>query len=278
MMKTILRITFLAALLPLLLACNEFPNNDEPVLPEPAYTSFAGNLSIGPMTKAASTAPVGSIVSIELTESGLYFLGRVADEKGTVSYRTGKYTVSGNEYRLAGYGSVVFDNSQTGQVSLTLKPDGGTVEQTQATFLKPTVSNKVYRAWNVDKTRLTVKGWTTVGADFTGCNFQEIAQFLWDNHHKVPQDVPNRSITSLSLTGTEKMIFAYSDGYADMSEFSLSGNVIHYSWEQRPQGFTFESDEAVIEYMDGKCLLTISGRIQNSSTSGSVTFVLSPQE
>ena len=30
--------------------------------------------------------------------------------------------------------------------------------------------------------------------------------------------------------------------------------------------------------MDGKCLLTISGRIQNSSTSGSVTFVLSPLE
>ena len=148
----------------------------------------------------------------------------------------------------------------------------------QADFQKPTSTNKVYRAWNIEKTRLTVKGWTTVGADFTGCNFQEIAAFLRANSHKAPTDVPDRSITSLSLTGTEKMIFAYSDGFADMTEFSLSGNVVHYSWEQRPKGFTFESDAAVIEYMDGKCLLTISGRIQNSSTSGSVTFVLTPLE
>lgn len=277
-MKTILKFSVLAALLPLLFACDIIPNNDEPDLPEPAYTSFAGNLSIGPATKATTNAPVGNVVSIELTESGLYFLGRIADEKGTVSYKTGQYTVSGNEYHLDGYGSVVFDNSRGGQVELTLKPDYGAAQQVQATFLKPTASNKVYRAWNIDKTRLTVKGWTTVGADFNGCNFKEIAAFLRANHHKAPYDVPDRSITSLSLTGTEKMIFAYNDGYADMSEFSLSGNVIHYAWEQRPQGFTFESDEAVIEYMDGKCLLTISGRIQNSTTSGSVTFVLSPLE
>ncbi|MBO4841914.1 MAG: hypothetical protein J5478_00885 [Bacteroidales bacterium] len=279
-MKTFLRFSVLAALLPLLFACDIIPDNDDPVLPEPAYVSFAGNLSIGtPGTKAATDpAPVGSIVSIELTESGLYFLGKVADEKGTVNYSNGKFSASGNEYKLNGYGSIFFDNSRSGAVSLVLQPNGGAAEQVQATFQKPTSTNKVYRAWKVDKTRLTVKGWTTVGADFTGCNFREIADFLRANSHKVPSEVPDRNISSLSLTGTEKMIFAYSDGWADMSEFSLHGNVMHYSWEQRPKGFTFESDEAVIEYMDGKCLLTISGRIQNSSTSGSVTFVLSPLE
>ena len=279
-MKTILKFSILAALLPLLFACDVIPNNDEPELPDPAFVSFAGQLTLGtPATKASTlSAPVGSVVSIELTESGLYFLGKVADEKGSVSYTTGRYTVSGNEYRLVGYGSIFFDNSQAGLVSLALKPDGGAVEEVQATFLKPTASNKIYRAWNIDKTRLTVKGWTTVGADFTGCYFPEIADFLRANHHKAPWNVPDRSITSLSLTGTEKMIFAYSDGFADMTEFSLSGNVVNYSWPERPQGFTFESDEAVIEFMDGKCLLTIAGRIQNSTTSGSVTFVLSPLE
>jgi hypothetical protein len=279
-MKTILKFSVLAAVLPLLFACDIFPENDEPVLPEPAFISYAGNLTMTtPSTKASTmSAPVGSIVSVELTESGLYFLGKVADEKGSVSYTTGKYSVSGNEYKLAGYGSIFFDNSQAGSISVAIQPDGGSVEEVQATFLKPTASNKVYRAWNIDKTRLTVKGWTTVGADFTGCNFQEIAAFLRANSHKAPTDVPDRSITSLSLTGTEKMIFAYSDGFADMTEFSLAGNVITYTWAERPRGFTFESDAAVIEYMDGKCLLTISGRIQNSSTSGSVTFVLSPLE
>lgn len=285
-MRNIVKFSILAALLPLLFACNEIPDI-EPEWADPAYVAYAGNLDLLPgnldflqdegqaQTKAAATSLAGSIASIELTESGLYVIGRVAEAPTNFTYTSGSYSVSGNEYRLNGFGTIVFDNSKSGVVSLTIKPDNGPVEVLQASFHKPVASNKVFRAFKVEKTRVTAKGWITVSADFTGCNFREIAAFLRSNSHKVPDDVPDRSISSLSLTGTEKMILAYSDGYADLTEFSLAGNVLTYNINSM-MGFTFETDRAIIEYMDGKCILTINGRIRNSTTSGSVTFVLSP--
>ena len=63
-----------------------------------------------------------------------------------------------------------------------------------------------------------------------------------------------------------------------MSEFSLSGDAISYSWNNNTMGFTFLTQEAKVDYLDGKCLLKVDADIQNSTTSGSVTFVLSPAE
>ena len=47
---------------------------------------------------------------------------------------------------------------------------------------------------------------------------------------------------------------------------------------QNTMGFTFLTQEAKVDYLDGKCLLKVDADIQNSTTSGSVTFVLSPAE
>ena len=269
----------LAALLPLLIACNDF-NNKETKFEDPAFLAYAGHLSlqgIQTTTKAmdAAASAESVIVSFELTESGYYYIGRLTGDE--VSYTSGHYTVSGNEYKLNGFGVLLFDNSKTGMVQLRIKPDGGKEEVITALFQKPSGTNMAYRTWKVEKTRVTAKGWVTVSAEFNGCDFREIASFLKENNHKVPDDVPDRSVSSLTLTGTEKMIIGYSDGSADFSEFSLSGNVISYKINQY-LGFTFETDQAIIEYEDGKCLLTINGRIRNSTTSGSVAFVLSPIE
>lgn len=268
----------LAALLPLLIACNDF--NKETKFEDPAFLAYAGHLSLQGIqtnTKAmvAAASEESVIVSFELTESGYYYIGRLTGDE--VSYTSGHYTVSGNEYELNGFGVLLFDNSKTGMVQLRIKPDGGKEEVISALFQKPLGTNMAYRTWKVEKTRVTAKGWVTVSAEFNGCDFQEIANFLKENSHKVPDDVPDRSVSSLTLTGTEKMIITYSDGSADFSEFSLSGNVITYQ-VNKYLGFTFETDQAIIEYEDGKCLLTINGRIRNSTTSGSVAFVLSPIE
>ena len=134
-----------------------------------------------------------------------------------------------------------------------------------------------YRGWTVDKTRVTIKGWTTASADFQGCNFYEIAKFIRDNGHDVPDDIPaGMALSSISFTGTEKILFAYTDGTGDAGEFRFNGSSFTYRWDDEKMGFTFLTDQATVEYMDGKCILTISASIQDSTTSGSVTFVLSP--
>jgi hypothetical protein len=262
------------ALLPLLFSCETIPE-DNPDYPDPAYLQYAGRLTLNGVTTKAVYTP-GRLVSIELTESGIYAIGRYADELGTIAYTAGAYTVSGHDYRLSGFGTISFNNSQEGFVELTIKPDEGYQQLVWATLKKADSSNKAYRAWNVEKTRVTVKGWRTISADFIGCDFKEIADFLRANGHKAPVDVPDHGIRSISLTGTETMIIAYDDGSADLNEFSLNGNVIKYTWSDNMKGFTFETEKAVISYMDGKCILTINGKIRDSSTSGSVTFMMSP--
>lgn len=280
MKKILTHILLAAALLPLLFACDPLPDTT-PHFAEPAYVNYACHLSIEglkPSTKAAATkAPVASIlVSVELTESGMYVLGWLSEGESGVSYTTGRYTVSGNEYKLAGYGTLSFDNSQAGMVTLTLKPDGKSAEVVKAKLDKPVGTNAAFRTWNVEKTRITAQGWVTVSAEFTGCNLKEIADFLRANSHKAPEDVADRSVKTITLTGTERMILGYSDGSADLNKFSLNGNVLTYTFSNGLMGFTFETDRAVIEYENGKCLLSIDGRIRNSTTSGSVSFVLSP--
>jgi hypothetical protein len=206
----------------------------------------------------------------------MYVLGWLSEGESGLSYTTGRYTASGNTYKLAGYGTLSFDNSKAGMVTLTVQPDGRPAETLQAQVVKPAGTNAAFRTWNVEKTRITARGWVTVSADFTGCNLKEIADFLRANSHKAPDDVPNVSVNTITLTGTERMILGYSDGSADLNEFSLNGNVLTYTFSNGLMGFTFETDRAVIEYEDGKCLLSIDGRIRNSTTSGSVSFVLSP--
>lgn len=277
-MKKVYYLLTLATVLPLLFSCDPMSGKD-PAFKDPAYLQEAGRLMLQspiPATKAGETAEVGSIVSIELTESGIYAAGRVADVDGNIVYKTGTYYVSKGLFNLSNLGTLAFDSSQAGSVEAIFTPVGGDPQPVRAQFLKAKSQNKVYRGWKVEKTRVTVKGWTTVSADFKNCNLSEIAEFLRNNGNKAPELVPNRSITSISFTGTETMILAYDDNSADLTEFSLHGNVVTYTWPERPDGYTFLSDEAVFEYLDGKCLLTIDGRIEGSTTSGSVTFVLSP--
>ena len=277
-MKILYRILVFASLLPMLFACDPTSGNN-PHFGDPAFLKEAGRLmpqSMMPGTKAGETPEVGSIASIELTESGLYALGLVTDERGTVAYTMGSFYMIGSAYHLSGLGTLSFDNSHAGRVEMTYTPLGGAQQQVSAEFIKAKSSNTVYRSWKVERTRVTVKGWTVVSADFKGCNLPEIAEFLRNNGNKAPEEVPNLSINTISFTGTETMILAYDDDSADLNEFSLNGNVLTYTWDERPSGFTFLTDKAIIEYMDGKCLLTIDGAIDNSTTSGSVTFVLSP--
>ncbi len=279
MKKIMLAATFVA-LLPLLFACNK-NNGTETRFEDPRFVQYAGQLipcnSPTPTKAVVGDAAESSLHSIEFTESGVYAVGTLTE--GRLSYKTGTYSVDGQAYELAGYGKVRFDNSSTGEVDVLIDRPGQEAEIMRANFNRAKGSDQLYRGWTVDKTRVTIKGWTTASADFKGCNFYEIAKFIRDNGHDVPDDIPaGMALSSISFTGTEKILFAYTDGTGDAGEFRFNGSSFTYRWDDEKMGFTFLTDHATVEYMDGKCILTISASIQDSTTSGSVTFVLSPMD
>ena len=272
----------LVALLPLLVSCGKQDRGDN-TFSEPRFVQVAGQLVplnnniMVPTSLTKGSDLTGILWSIELTESGLYAVSKIVQNRLVV--RMGDYSVNNNVYTLNGFGTMEFDNSTPGTVDLHLTPSGSETMNVPAKFAKAAKSDPLYRGWTIDKTRVTVKGWTTASADFVGCDFNEIADFLRKNGHKVPDDIkPGLALRSVSFTGTEKMFFYYSDGSADASTFQYNGSNFTYTWDDDKMGFTFLTDKATIEYLDGKCILSINASIENSTTSGSVTFVMSPMD
>ncbi len=287
-MKPQTQTTALLLLLAVLLSCTKEEANQ---FDTPEFAQYAcqiipkGEVQAASPRRPSSVSQPGSLLGIELTESGLYVLTQLLPGEDKPQYTSGRYSVKGNYsatgrlYTLSGYGTLEFDEGGTSEVSVSVKPVDGPAQTILATIRKATQSSQMYRSWNVDKTRVTVKGWTTASADFEGCNFHEIAEFLIRNSHKAPGDVPEGyGLRSVTFTGTHSVIFIYTDDTLDMGEFSLSGDSISYRWNNDTMGFTFLTDEAKVEFLDGKCLLRVDADIQHSTTSGSVTFVLSPIE
>lgn len=282
-MKKLLFIATLAALLPLLFSCGKQDNGGENQFEEPRFVQYAGKLiprggDPAPASRAA-IAPCSvatSIVYMEFTESGMYVLGRKID--GDVQYTFGSYTVSGNVYTLSNFGTVEFNNSTEGEIEVKITPTGGASETIKANLKKSSSPNVAYRTWTIDKTRVTANGWgDPVTAEFKACNLTEIGKFLSDNGFKGTY-LPNCSLNSISFTGSGSILFAFSDNTVDVGECTISGNVVNFSWTSKNRLFELENGRATIDYLDGKCILKIDGKLKDSTTSGVVTFVMSPMK
>ena len=278
-MKKILLAASLAVLLPLLFSCGKDHIKGDH-FEEPRFIQYAGQLvprggapAPASVTKAGVTP--ASLNYLEFTESGLYILGQLID--GVTNYLSGSYTVSGSTYNLSGFGSVSFNNSVAGVVDLTITPSGGVSVTVQADFRRAGDTNVAYRTWTIDKTRATIRGFhSPVSADFNGCNFDEMAKFLNDNGHKGDY-LPSGSLKSITFTGVNTLLFVFSDNTVDLGECHISGDNVNFSWKGDTRLFEVENGKATIEYLDGKCVFTIDAALKGSTTSGSVTFVMSPQ-
>ena len=255
-MKKILLAASLAALL---VSCGKVSENENE-FKEPRFVQHAGQL--------IPSYPDSSPSSRALTKAGAGTAFRALDIINTFcAYHTGAYTVSGDTYNLGGFGTVTFPHATPGKVEVDVNRGTASTERIQAEFKKSPVSgNPLHSGWTIDKTRVTVRGWTTASADFKGCN--------------IADDVsPNLAIRSISFTGTGAMIFAYSDASCDMASYTLTnGSSLTFKWEDDQMGYTFLTDSGNVEYIDGKCILTIRVQIQDSTVTGSVTFVLSQMD
>ena len=285
-MKKIFLALSLAAVLPLFFACSKSNAGNENTFEEPRFIQYAGqlvpkggaapqSLHAMPAFKAGPLAAYsGQIVSIELTESGLYVVA-VKDANGNISYKGGNFTVSGNVYTLTGFGEIEFNNTNAGAVEVTIRPTGADAFVWQATLKKTVTTNPLHRGWTVFKTRLTVE---SVTADFVGCNFSEIAQFLRNNNYEVPDQIAsNRSVKSISFTANNSIIFLYSDGQADVANCTLSGGKLSFTWKDDKMGMSFLKTTATTNYMDGMCIFKVDAEFEGK-TAGTVVFALSPMD
>ena len=269
----------LVALLPLLVSCGKQDRGDN-TFSEPRFVQVAGQLvplnninALTSLTKADAEPEI--LQSIEFTESGLYVVGLQKGSK--IEYTTGTYTVNGSVYSLAGFGTVELSGT-TGSRMATIKYLNGTEETIPVVFLTATDSNVAYRGWTIDKTRVTINGFhAPASADFKGCNFDEMKKFLNENGHKGDY-LPSGSLTSVSITGANSIIFAYSDKSADVAVYSFSGSNINFSWQSGSRLLEVENGKASIDYLDGKCILKLDAALKGSTTSGTVTFVLSSMD
>ena len=266
----------LAALLPLLFSCGK-PQNTEDMLAEPHFVQYAGQLiprsEVHAGAEAASTKAGLSPVIVdflELTESGLYAIG--LNEGGRCSYHPGSYTVSGTTYNLSGFGSVSF-SGESDMVELTIAPDGGEAYTVKALLIRGSGTDPVCRGWTVDRTRVKVGNGA---ADFSGFDLGEIGRFLRSSGYDIPNTFPSGRVTSVSLTNAGSIIFAYSDGSADVASCNKSGSTISYNWMERGMGFSVDDGSARLEKVDGKYVLTLSAVIGEGS--GSIALVLSPMD
>ena len=269
----------LVALLPLLVSCGKQDRGDN-TFSEPRFVQVAGQLiplnninALTSLTKADAEPEI--LQSIEFTESGLYVVGLQKGSK--IEYTTGTYTVNGSVYSLAGFGTVELSGT-TGSRMATIKYLNGTEETIPVIFQTATDSNVAYRGWTIDKTRVTINGFhAPASADFKGCNFDEMKKFLNENGHKGDY-LPSGSLTSVSITGANSIIFAYSDKSADVAVYSFSGSNINFSWQSGSRLLEIENGKGSIDYLDGKCILKLEAALKGSTTSGTVTFVLSSMD
>ena len=65
---------------------------------------------------------------------------------------------------------------------------------------------------------------------------------------------------------------------ADVGDCTISGNNVNFSWLSNSRLFEVENGKATIDYLDGKCILKVDATLKGSTTSGSVTFVMSPMK
>ena len=280
-MKKILFITTLAALLPLLFSCGKQENGSENQFEEPRFVQYAGKLVPRSGTPAAASLAVTTyavvtptIAYLEFTESGLFVIGRTTGDD--IEYATGTYTTAdGKVFSLSNNMTVTLSSNAAGLVDVSISPSG---ESFKADLTKANGTNVAYRSWTIDKIRATVKGHgTPVTAEFNGCNFSEIRDFLNKNGHKGDY-LPSGSLTSISFTGTNSVMFAFSDNTADRGECTINGSNVSFSFMSKSRLFELKDGTATIDYLDGKCILKVDGNLDNSTTSGSVTFVMSPMK
>ena len=255
MKRLFLAVSFAA----LLVSCGK-PISSDNTLENPRFVQYAGQL----------VPQNGTLQYAELTESGLYVAGMPGGTKGgpigeLLKYYSGSYSVSGDVYTLAGFGTLQFSNTASGEVDLTYTI-GGTTETVKARLTKATTTGDIYRSWLVSKTRVSITSGSTVSVEFTGCNFKDIADFFRNNGYVIEDEIPAaHTLHTVSVTAAGSLILVYADGDIDLGSCVISGGSLSYLWNEEDMGYSFETGKASYTFEDGRCILSLDAKLDGAT-------------
>ena len=285
-MKKLLYFTAIAAALLAVSSCKEKPIDQPDVLPAPANAAYAKKMVL-------ATSDL-NIKSIEFTEGGRYIVAFLEVENfsaaptkavgGNLGYLTGIYTVSGNTYKLQGFGTVTIDGN-----TVTINPDNG--PQIQTTFSDATqnpggdIYTTVARTWKVDNSRITVNAdGHTVSVTKAGCDLPSVAAELVGKGVKInPERVAGYVVKEVIFTKSKTFSVTFTGAEAFVGEFDLKAdNTFSYDFEGNSGNDFFNaSSNGSVNYVaeDQQLVFSVSAVLKNvdntKTYSGTVTMYLS---
>lgn len=265
-------ITLLLPLLLLAAACGEKTDGKKYVFPEAPFT--------GEAVRYTNTNLGGVIRSVSFTEGGTYLLVQQPDAKSGEVYSAGTYSVpEQGTYTLNGYGSVRRETTKgedTEQVTFT--PTDGEPVTLPCTVTLPESQDQLFRQWRVASTRIIIYGNTTVGADFNGCDLQQISQFLKDNGIIDKYDFQDGQVVSVvDISALGEINILYENGNVDhaaLTRFAIYS--LDYVWSGEQGAFGIQDGTASVSYEDDICIFEMNGKVihNGKTTEVSVTWTL----
>lgn len=285
-MKKLVYFTVIAAALLAASSCQEKPIDQPEVLPAPANAANAKKLVLSDNAL--------NIKSIEFTEAGRYLIAFLevapvssAPTKAAgdmLSYLTGSYTVSGNTYKLQGFGSVTIDGN-----GVTVNPDNGT--QINTTFSDATqnpgsdIYTTVARTWKVDNSRITVNAdGKNVTVTKPGCDLPSVAAELVQKGVKInPDRVAGYTVKDVIFTKSKTFAVEFTGQNPFVGEFDLKAdNTFSYDFEGNSGNDFFNaSSNGSVNYVaeDNQLVFSVNAVLKNSdgskTYSGTVTMYMS---
>lgn len=242
-----------------------------------------------PVTSKVSAAYIFSdnnfpLKRLELSSDGRFVaevrVATKASENIEVRYST--YSISGSEITLKDLGTVTLI-TLSGKVTATFAFTGGQPVTGEGTVKRPASSSEgakdLFKAWTINKTRISVSEGIKINADLVGCDLGELAKLLEGLGVEVGDSLNGIRIETVSFTwglmilhrsdGENYEAYCNYDGYADTHVFA-------FELSDFLSGFSGGTGKATVKFSSGLCMLTLEMSFSRGDKNykGSITFVL----
>ncbi|MBQ8099331.1 MAG: hypothetical protein IJ244_07400 [Bacteroidaceae bacterium] len=276
----------LVALMPVMFASCSSDNDEPETKLEPApYVASAQKISL------SSNAVVGGVQykSIEFTESGKYIIrtntAPEADRNpqlqdaaaGVEEIITGTYTVDGNVYTLPNYATITVSVLGT-SVNLNIKLASGGELTTAGVLVAKIALNlqtqNLCRTWTIARTEFRYieqdasgKEKAPVGAVFTGCNLEEMGNWLLKEHDVdiMDQLAKKRAVRDITFTSSKTYQMTFANGEISIGDWNwknVTNGTISYTWDDPDtMGNNFENGDATVKFDGAYGVLSLGGNV-----------------
>lgn len=302
--------TLFAALLLLAVACEK--EGGKRLFPDPATKNEAVSIKFDrgevlkmnlpdrakasyPSSAIPDTSIPVEIAAIDLTESSRYvlYITKKANQAAPgkfVAVWTGKYTFSGDTYKLDGFGNISIKNNSRCLVDpLTTKAGGGTAIEIDATIVSFEASGveaeNLARCWKVNSTYIKLAGGSdnvSISKEFNGCDLHEIGSYLKSKGFTLSDsdiaDLTGYNLDEIFIIGNGTMIMNFDGPDPYYGTWSVKGE--RFSWGLSDGNkFISATVTGSVSFPDNRqAVLLVDANVSTSNEkyTGSIGLTMSP--